>query len=229
VKGVGYECGQIVPAFTTAVSIGLGCGTCCSPIISTFLSSYVVSHSNGVKKGILSFLSFFFGKMCSVSLLCMISAVTARQFISREGTIGSFDLRLFSQISMSAVDAILAVRWFLEGRGKSGKCGGCSGCGKKEGKSGVVPMFVAGLTYGITPCAPLLLMIGYCFTQPVPLAGMTGVAFSLSSMVSPVLLLVIVTGALSKKMSSEIPETVKWFRLASYLLLMVMPFILRIE
>lgn len=58
------------------------------------------------------------------------------------------------------------------------------------------------------------------------LAGVTGVAFSLSSMVSPVLLLVVVTGALSKKMGKEIPDAVKWFRLASYVLLMVMPFIL---
>ena len=94
------------------------------------------------------------------------------------------------------------------------------------GKSSFVPMLVAGLTYGMTPCAPLLLMIGYCFTLPVSLAGATGVAFSLSSMVSPVLLLVVVTGALSKKMRKEIPDAVKWFRLASYMVLMVMPFFL---
>jgi len=56
----------------------------------------------------------------------------------------------------------------------------------------------------------------------------TGVAFSLSSMVSPVLLLVVVTGALSKKMSREIPDAVKWFRLASYLLLMVLPFVFKV-
>ena len=55
---------------------------------------------------------------------------------------------------------------------------------------------------------------------------MTGVAFNLSSMVSPVLLLVMVTGALSKKMRKEIPDAVKWFRLASYVVLMVMPFFL---
>ena len=88
-------------------------------------------------------------------------------------------------------------------------------------------MFLAGLTYGMTPCAPLLLMIGYCFTLPAPLAGMTGVAFSLSSMVSPVLLLVVVSGSLSQKMGREIPEVVKWFRLASYMLLMVLPFVLK--
>lgn len=215
----------LFPALTTAVSVGLGCGTCCSPIISTFLSAYVVSHSGGVKKGVLSFVSFFFGKMVSVSLLCMAAALVSRQFISDSGYIGSFNLRLFSQAAMSVIGVVLAVRWFLELK-KQKKCGGCKECQKTVGKSGFVPMLAAGLTYGMTPCAPLLLMIGYCFTLPVSLAGVTGVAFSLSSMVSPVLLLVVVTGALSKKMRKEIPDAVKWFRLASYLVLMVMPFLL---
>ena len=215
----------VIPAITTAVSVGLGCGTCCSPIISTFLSTYVVSHSGGVKKGVLSFVSFFFGKMVSVSLLCMISALVSRRFISDSGYIGSFHLRLFSQAAMSLIGFILVVRWFLELKNQK-KCGGCKECGKLAGKSGFVSMFAAGLTYGMTPCAPLLLMIGYCFTLPVSLAGITGVAFSLSSMVSPVLLLVVVTGALSKKMGKEIPDAVKWFRLASYMVLVVMPFFL---
>lgn len=215
----------LVPAFTTAVSIGLGCGTYCSPIISTFLSTYVVSHSNGVKKGILSFVSFFFGKMVSISLLCTVSALISRQFISESGYIGSFNLRLFSQAAMSVIGAVMVIRWFLELKNQK-KCSGCKGCKKEDGKSGFVPMLMAGLTYGMTPCAPLLLMIGYCFTLPASLAGMTGIAFSLSSMVSPVLLLVIVTGVLSRKMGKEIPDAVKWFRLASYFLLMIMPFIL---
>lgn len=215
----------LIPALTTAVSVGLGCGTCCSPVISTFLSAYVVSHSDGVKKGVLSFVSFFFGKMVSVSLLCMLAALLSRRFISDSGYIGSFNLRLFSQAAMSVIGMILAVRWFLELK-KQRKCSGCKECGKTVGRSGFIPMLAAGFTYGITPCAPLLLMIGYCFTLPVSFAGVTGVAFSLSSMVSPVLLLVVVTGALSKKMGKEIPDAVKWFRLASYMVLVVMPFFL---
>ncbi|MDE6404964.1 MAG: hypothetical protein K2M20_04835 [Lachnospiraceae bacterium] len=212
-------------ALTTAVSVGLGCGTCCSPMISTFLSTYVVAHAGGVKKGILSFVSFFFGKMASVSLLCMISALISRQFISESGYIGAFNLRLFSQAAMSVTGMVLAVRWFFDLK-KQRKCSGCKECGKTVGKSGFVPMLAAGFTYGMTPCAPLLLMIGYSFTLPVSLAGATGAVFSLSSMVSPALLLVVVTGALSKKMGREIPYAVKWFRLASYVLLMVMPFFL---
>ncbi|MDE7330847.1 MAG: hypothetical protein K2O16_01205 [Lachnospiraceae bacterium] len=216
----------IVPALTTAVSVGLGCGTCCSPIISTFLSTYVVSHAGSVKKGLLSFVSFFTGKMVSVSLLCVISALVSRQFISADGYIGSFNLRLFSQAAMSVTGVVMVIRWIFEWK-KGKKCGGCKQCGKSEGKSGVVPMLMAGLTYGMTPCAPLLLMIGYCFTLSVPLAALTGITFSLSSMVSPVLLLVVVTGTLSKKMRREIPDAVKWFRLASYVLLMIMPFVFK--
>ena len=216
----------LIPALTTAVSVGLGCGTCCSPIISTFLSTYVVSHSYGVKKGVLSFISFFFGKMVSVSMLCMIAALISKRFISENGYIGSFNLRLFSQTAMSVIGIVLVFRWFLELKNQK-KCSGCKECGKTAGNSGFAPMLAAGLTYGMTPCAPLLLMIGYCFTLPVSLAGMTSVAFSLSSMVSPVLLLVMVTGALSKKMRKEIPDAVKWFRLASYVVLVVMPIVIR--
>lgn len=218
----------LVPALTTAVSVGLGCGTCCSPVISTFLSTYVVSHSDGIKKGVLSFISFFFGKMVSVSMLCVISALISRQFINESGYIGSFNLRLFSQAAMSVIGAAMIIRWFFEVR-KQKTCGSCKGCGKSEKKSGFIPIFMAGVTYGMTPCAPLLLMIGYCFTMPVSLAGVTGITFSLSSMISPVLLLVVVTGVLSKKMGREIPQAVKWFRLASYVLLMVMPFFITIN
>lgn len=215
----------IFPAITAAVSVGLGCGTCCSPIISTFLSTYVVSHANGVKKGIGSFFSFFLGKTVSVTGLCMIAALVSQRFIRENGYIGSFNLRLASQIAMSAIGMFMAGKWLYETKHHK-HCSGCKGCGRQEGKAGFLPMLLAGLTYGVTPCAPLIMMIGYSFTQPVPVAAITGIAFSAASMASPILLLVVITGALSKKMSREIPHVVRWFRLGSYLLLAVMPFVL---
>ena len=215
----------LLPAVTTAATVGLGCGTCCSPIISTFLSTYVVSHSNGVKKGVLSFVSFFVGKLISVTFLCMVATAISRQFIGQDGYIGDFNLRLAAQLAMSGIGAVLAVRWLLERKNEHHSCHGCHDCGKLEGKAGVLPMLCAGLTYGFTPCALLLLMIGYSFTLPVPLAGATGVALS---MASPVLLLTVITGALSRKMRQEIPGCIKWFQLGSYLLLMVMPFVISI-
>ena len=191
-------------------------------------ASVVVSYSNGVKKGVLSFLSFFVGKLISATFLCMTAAVVSRQFISQDGYIGGFNLRLAAQFAMSGIGALLVVRRLLELKKERHSCHGCHGCGKLEGKVGVLPMLCAGLTYGLTPCAPLLLMIGYSFTLPVPLAGGTGVAFRLASMASPVLLLTVITGALSRKMRQEIPGCIKWFQLGSYLLLMVMPFVISI-
>jgi hypothetical protein len=181
-----------------------------------------------VKKGVLSFASFFLGKLISVTFLCMVAATVSRQFISEAGYIGGFNLRLVAQLAMSGIGAVLAVRWLLELKKEHHSCHGCKSCGRQEGKAGVLPMLCAGLTYGFTPCAPLLLMIGYSFTLPVPMAGATGVAFSIASMASPVLLLTVITGALSKKMRQEIPGCIKWFRLGSYVLLMVMPFVIQI-
>lgn len=158
----------------------------------------------------------------------MVAAAVSRQFISQDGYIGNFNLRLAAQFAMSGIGVVLAVRWLLELKKERHSCHGCYDCGKLKGKAGVLPMLCAGLTYGFTPCAPLLLMIGYAFTLPVPLAVATGVAFSVASMASPVLLLTVITGALSKKMRQEIPGYIKWFRLGSYLLLAVMPFLLSI-
>ncbi len=81
---------------------------------------------------------------------------------------------------------------------KHHSCHGCNNCGKLEGKAGVLPMLCAGLTYGFTPFAPLLLMVGYSLTLPVILAGATGIAFSLARMASPLLLLTVIIGTLSK-------------------------------
>lgn len=215
-----------IPALTTAITVGLGCGTCCSPIISMFLSTYVISHANSVKKGVLSFISFFLGKLLSVSFLCMMAAAISRQFISPAGYIGNFNLRLMAQIAMSMIGVVMAVKWVIENKKFQKTCKECHGCLKPKGEAGFWPMFTAGLTYGMTPCAPLLLMIGYSFTLPVPLATASGIAFSLSSMVSPILLLAIVTGALSKQIAKEIPQHLKWFRLGSYLLLVIMPFVI---
>ena len=108
---------MLLPALTTAVTVGLGCGTCCSPIISAFLSTYVVSHANGVKKGVLSFISFFLGKLISVSFLCIVAALISRQFIDASGYIGSFNLRLAAQITMSCIGLAMAAKWFFENMG----------------------------------------------------------------------------------------------------------------
>lgn len=217
---------MLLPAVTTAMSIGLGCGACCSPMISVFLSTYVVSHANGIRKGVLSFASFFLGKIISVVALCSVAAGISRQFIAANGFIGSFNLHFTAQLVMSGIGLVMIFRWFIKRRQRKSACQSCHKCGEAESAGGLWPTFLAGIAYGCTPCAPLLMMIGYTFMLPVPLAGVTGGVFGLSSAVSPVLLLVILSGTLSKKMMREIPHCLKWFQLASYIILVVLPFII---
>ncbi|MGN1033009.1 MAG: hypothetical protein ACI4PU_06065, partial [Intestinibacter sp.] len=61
----------LLSCITGGFSIGLGCGTCCSPAIGMFLSTYIVSHSQSMRKAIGTFISFFLGKVISVVSLCM--------------------------------------------------------------------------------------------------------------------------------------------------------------
>ena len=66
--------GMLLPVITTALTVGAGCAAC-SPVITMFLSSYVVSHSDGVKNGVLTLVSFYLGKIVSISFLCIAASV----------------------------------------------------------------------------------------------------------------------------------------------------------
>ena len=47
----------LISCITGGFSIGLGCGTCCSPAIGVFLSTYIVSHSQNMKKALIGYAS----------------------------------------------------------------------------------------------------------------------------------------------------------------------------
>ncbi len=213
----------------TAFSVGIGCGTCCSPFVSAFLSAYIVSRSEGVKKSLGTLAGFFMGKLLGISALCLTAAGIGRKFLSETGYIGCFPFRLAVQLAMSLFGIIMAARWLWNiRRGKME----CENCGRQKGEDGKTlfrqgySMFMAGLLYGITPCPPLVMMIGYSASLSVFSAGMAGVSFGLASIVSPLLMLAVVLGALSKRIRAEIPNFLKWFRFISYMILAVLPFTL---
>lgn len=243
----------VMSVIATAMAVGLGCGTCCSPTISTFLTSYIMSHSGSVKRGLSVFLTFFLGKIAGITALCLLASFLGRQFISPEGYIGSFNLRFAVQCAMAVIGVTMILRWRKEYRNSgdgsyadssssgdshagcsssgcsSAHCGHCHGGGNSgenlASKGTALPLFAAGITYGITPCAPLIMMTGYCLSLPVSFAALTGISFGLASATSPLLLVCLVSGILSKQLMRELPQQLKWFRLASYLCLIVVPFV----
>lgn len=66
------------------------------------------------------------------------------------------------------------------------------------------PLF-GGFFYGLTPCAPLILLAGYAVTLPLARALILGTVFSLSCMVSPLLFMLILMKLVVVKMKQESP------------------------
>lgn len=220
--------GILLPVLTTAVFVGLGCGTCCSPVVSAFLSSYSISHGNGVKQGLKCFLYFFAGKLAAVTFLCVISSLLGTQLVSDTGFIGGFNLRLIAQVGMSGTGAYMLLKFFCER--KKSRCTSCKECGKggENRDKKPFPLFIAGLAYGFTPCAPMLVILGYTFTLPLGAAVLSGAVFSLATMLSPILFVSILTGALSPRIRKEIPGFLSGFKVASYAALIVLPYFARL-
>ena len=128
--------------------------------------------------------------------------------------------RLTAQLVVSGIGAVLTARWLLEKKENTSTVVAVI-TAKTDGKAGILLCYVP--DYGCTPCVPLLLVIGYSFTLPLHWAAGVGFVFNLSSMATPVLLLTVITGVLSKKICREIPVWIKWFWL-DRIFLIAIPF-----
>lgn len=219
----GSDMELLLPVLTTAVSVGLSCGTCCSPTVSVFLSTYIISHSGGMKKSLFSFLSFISGKIVAVMVLCAIAAALGSQFIDDSGYLGGLNLQLLMQLFMITLGMVLIVKWIIDGRNSQKNCSSCSG-EKQINAKGMLPLFLAGFTYGDSPCAPLILIIGLCATLSIFQAIVVAFIFTLASTLTPILLMVFISGVLSSRIKKEIPQYLRYFQLASYVLITVLSF-----
>jgi len=122
--------------------------------------------------------------------------------------------------------------WFLMGwiRERFGhhSCSSCKGCKNENAqqledeRSHHGALIGMGFGYGISPCAPRLLIMGYAATLPVGFAAILGAVFSLVSTLSPVLFIMLISGALTKRMRKEIPQYLIWFRLGCYILMIAL-------
>ena len=126
---------------------------------------------------------------------------------------------------MLGMGIYLLAGWIRERRGH-GSCS-CKHCGRgkvpdEEKRPSRAALIGMGVGYGISPCAPLILMTGYAATLPLGYAAVLGAVFALASTVSPVLFMLLISGVLAKRMRKEIPQYLTWFRLGCYILLILL-------
>jgi hypothetical protein len=209
------------------VSIGLGCGTCCSPYMSVFLSAYTMSHAQSIKKAFKIFIKFFLGKLSAVELVCILTSLLGKQWITKDGYIGNFNLNKAVEAGLLVIGIILLCSWFYKSKRNSKTKCRCSACTPKTYSGWST--YGVGFIFGITPCAPMLLLIGYTLMLPLWEAVILALAFTVSSSLSPMLFIVFIGGVLSQKMYEEIPKLVAWVRLFCYILFIITAVIMLIE
>lgn len=215
-----------VESLTAAASVGVGCGTCCGSGISAALYGYLTTHMKNMKQSFAGFLDFYLGKLVAVISLCCIASIVGSNIIDESGNVLGVKAAIIVDIFMLAMGVWMLIGWIRERTGHK-SCKSCGGCKDKHKKteyknSNHAALFGMGISYGLTPCAPLILMTGYAASLPLGYAAMLGIVFSLASTVSPMLFMLLISGVLAGKMYKEIPQYLTWFRLACYVLLIVL-------
>ena len=223
--------GVLLSGVAAACSVGMGCGTCCGSGISAFLAGYMMTHAENFKEALGGFLKFYLGKILAVVSICLMTSLAGSRLLSNEGYLGQIPLAKVIDLCMIAVAFWMLYDLLLEKSGRK-TCAHCSRAGAEEETNTVMrtpdtqnfkkkisgaAVFLMGAGYGITPCAPLILIAGYCASMPFAYAAIVGAVFAAASAVSPMLILLLISGVLAGRMYLEIPKYLDYFRFACYL------------
>ena len=232
---------MVLSGVITALSIGMGCGTCCGSGVTAVLFGYLTTHACNMKQSIRAFLTFYLGKIAAVACICIASSLLGMTIMSEDGNIGSIPVHTIVNLCMIAIGIWMIIKWIKGKRHKS--CSECRKCTGETEKQTLKKTFInrmsqlafqddikinhfalalMGAGYGISPCAPLILMTGYAATSGVGMAFLTGSVFAAASTIVPMILLLFLTGVLSSKIHKEIPQYIDLFKLLSYVLLIIL-------
>lgn len=206
---------MLLTGASTGLSCGLSCGACGNPIVNVFLASYLFTHTGKLKRSIIAFLGFHMGKAISVMVMCALISLLGSSIVDESGNLFGISLQKAVYIAMLIFMTVLIIRWFREERTVA-----CSGdCQKPRAKSErFVHMLVCGVISGLSPCASLVVVLGYASALTTVEAVLVGACFSLANSLVPLVLLVGLTGLLSEEMYKEIPVKIKYFQLATYII-----------
>ena len=198
-------------AIASVASVGLGCGAGCGSSASAFLTTYALSEGRGTKAALRQIASFYLGRTLAILSLCAAGALLGRVFIHETGTLFGFPLNKLVYVVMLCAALWLLWDWFRARKG----CAGCKHCGSKLR---TVPSFAVGAAYGMSPCAPLLMVLGYAAALPLGGALVMGTVFVTASLLIPVLLTLARAGALSRQIAGQIGTLLPWLQLGVYVL-----------
>jgi hypothetical protein len=169
----------------------------------------------------IAFLSFYLGKVASVAALCLVASLVGQSAFLQDELFSAGWVNRAFDLFVIGMGTYFLHGWLREARGEK-VCGEQCRDHRKmrevvEGGIHIPALFLAGAGFGISPCAPLVIVAGLCVTLPVGFAALTGATFACASIVSPLLLVLLLSGVLTTRMHKEIPGMLRWLRLVCYL------------
>lgn len=202
---------------STGLSCGVSCGACGNPMVNVFLAGYLFTHTDRMKKSMIAFAGYHTGKALSVSALCLLISWFGRQIVDEQGQIFGINLHGIVYTVMLLFVTALIVRWFSDNRKMKHSCcpGACQKQKAADNRFGT--MLVYGAVSGISPCASMMVVIGYASALTAGEAVLVGLSFSLANSVIPLILLTCLTGLLTEQMHKEIPAKIRYFQLGTYI------------
>lgn len=213
----------------TGLSCGVSCGACGNPMVNVFLAGYLFTHTDKMKKSLVSFGGYHLGRAVSVSVLCVIISWFGEQIVDEQGNLFGLNLHKIVYILMLFFVTVLIVQWLWKQKRKGqASCGqACSRYKRKNQAHGIAAaqksqkfftMFLYGAVSGMSPCASLLVVLTYASALNIWQAVLVGLSFSLANSLIPLLLLTALTGLLSEQMHKEIPEKIRYFQLGTMII-----------
>lgn len=203
---------------STGLTCGLSCGACGNPMMNVFLAGYLFTHSGRLKRSLLAFGGYHVGKALTVSALCALISLAGSGIVNDQGELFGVSLHKVVYSVLLLFMLVMIFRWFHER--KSSRQHACNGncCVNQTESKGPAQMFAYGLISGLSPCTSLIVVLGYASALTTAEAILVGLTFSLANSLIPLILLTALTGILSREMSREIPDKVRYFQLAVYIL-----------
>ena len=196
-------------ALTSAAAVGIGCGAGCGSSASAFLTTYVLSEGKNMRYAMSQVAAFYIGKMLAVAAVCTGGALLGNTLITGNGELAGFPLRRLVSLAM-----IITSLWLL--RSWAGERKGCKNCRRCSAESRRIPSFTVGMAYGFSPCAPLMMVLGFSALLPVHSALLLAILFSLASSLIPAMITLTLSGALSVRISAQLGSRLPYFQLVLY-------------
>lgn len=193
-----------------AVTMGLTCGTGCSPAIGIFLGSYAAEAEGNQKRTMRAVISFYGGKLSAVLFVCIGAAIAGEIIVKTGGYLGCYDLQFLMPLFLSISGIYMlyqnGLRYWKKG------CSTCGQCGRRKSKVQIASPIIGGFIYGLTPCAPLIIIAGYAVTMSLGRALTLGIVFSVASSIPSLFLIMIFTKLIVAKIHQEVPVLLHYIK-----------------